>query len=303
MFNRRSLLVAPLILTLALAGGHSAFAAGQAGRNYHIYSLYHVGYWVRDIAKSRAFYKDYLGFEEPYSLNYPDGTLQMAVMKVNERQVIYLFPNAAKILPNGDNLDHLGLETDDLAALREDLLAKQIKVGEVHRGRIGDLILGVKDPDGHTFEITQLTPEGQLLQHQGRGLPATRASDRLRSATIAVADLAASVRFYRDILGFKKTSEDADTRATCMQVPNGDDFIVLTPIEKISSPTPTRGVPDYCLEVRDVAKLAERLTARAKALGFAPPTALIDSPQNGRQISVIDPDGTRVVFKEVPARS
>src|SRR5258708_14840542 len=207
MFNRRSLLVAPLILTLALAGGHSAFAAGQAGRNYHIYSLYHVGYWVRDIAKSRGFYKDYLGFEEPYSLNYPDGTLQMAVMKVNERQVIYLFPNAAKILPNGDNLDHLGLETDDLAALREDLLAKQIKVGEVHRGRIGDLILGVKDPDGHTFEITQLTPEGQLLQHQGRGLPATRASDRLRSATIAVADLAASVRFYRDILGFKKTSE------------------------------------------------------------------------------------------------
>jgi len=71
-------------------------------------SLYHVGFWVKDIAKSRAFYHDYLGFEEPYVLNRANGVLQLVVMKVNERQVIYLFPDATRILSNGDNLDHLG---------------------------------------------------------------------------------------------------------------------------------------------------------------------------------------------------
>ena len=45
----------------------------------------------------------------------------MVVMKVNERQVIYLFTDSTKILPNGDNLDHLGLETDNINAVREHL--------------------------------------------------------------------------------------------------------------------------------------------------------------------------------------
>src|SRR5882724_9964883 len=176
--------------------------AAETAREFHIPSLYHVGFWVRDIAKSRAFYKDYLGYEEPYVLNRPDGALQMVVMKVNERQVIYLFTDATKILPNGDNLDHLGLETDNIAAAREYLLAQGVKVGTVNRGRIGDLLLGVKDPDGHAYELTQFAPEGQLLQHQGRSLAPDRVSAHLRSATLAVADLAASRHFYVDVLGF-----------------------------------------------------------------------------------------------------
>src|SRR4051794_13295379 len=158
------------LLTFLLAA--SSLCAAESPRPFHLTSLYHVGFWVRDVAKQRAFYHDYLGFEEPYSLNFPDGRLQMVVMKVNERQVIYLFTDSTKILPNGDNLDHLGLETDNLAAVREHLLAAGIKVGDVHRGRIGDLLLGVKDPDGHTYEITQLEAQGQLLQHQGKALPA-----------------------------------------------------------------------------------------------------------------------------------
>ena len=97
----------------------SPLSAAETNRQFHLPSLYHVGYWVRDIAKSRAFYKDYLGYDEPYVLNRTNGVLQMVVMKVNERQVILLFPDATRILPNGDNLDHLGLETDNIAAARE----------------------------------------------------------------------------------------------------------------------------------------------------------------------------------------
>src|SRR5436190_9365681 len=216
------------LVILFVAAFGSPLVAAETAREFHLPSLYHVGYWVRDIAKSRAFYKDYLGYDEPYVLNRTNGVLQMVVMKVNERQVILLFPDATRILPNGDNLDHLGLETDNIAAAREHLLAHGVKVGAVNRGRIGDLLLGVKDPDGHTFEITQFTPEGQLLQHQGKNLSPGRVSSHLRSASITVADLASSLHFYVDILGFKKIDSDAGKSPGAgvvrLQVTDGTDY-------------------------------------------------------------------------------
>src|SRR3954447_1328931 len=109
------------LLIILIFAGRSLFAADETARKFHLSSLYHVGFWVRDLSKARVFYGDFLNYEEPYSLNRPDGSLQLVVMKVNERQVIYLFPDASKIRPNGDNLDHLGLETDNIEAVREHL--------------------------------------------------------------------------------------------------------------------------------------------------------------------------------------
>src|SRR5579883_3458928 len=179
---------------LSLIWGLAALAPIAAGqdngsRGFRIPTLYHVGFWVRDAAKTRAFYHGYLGYDEPYELHRASGELQMIVMKVNERQVIYLFPSPAKILPNGDNLDHLGLLTDNINALRDYLASKGVKVGKPNRGHIGDMMLGVKDPDGHPFEITELEPEGQLMKHQGKSLAPSRISDHLRSVTLSVANL------------------------------------------------------------------------------------------------------------------
>ena len=287
----------PILILFAAAGGSCGLLfAAEPARDFHFPSLYHVGYWVRDIAKARAFYHDFLGYEEPYVLNRPNGDLQMVVMKVNERQVIYLFTDATKILPNGDNLDHLGLETDNIAAAREHLLAHGVKVGTVNRGRIGDLLLGVKDPDGHPFEITQFTPEGQLLQHQGQSLAPSRVSSHLRSATLAVADLAASLHFYVDILGFKKLASPSGV--VRVQVPDGSDFLELAPYERKSGTEAARAAPDFCLEVADAAKTAELLTTRAKALGISPPAAVSVAADGRAQTSCLDPDGTRVILKE-----
>jgi catechol 2,3-dioxygenase-like lactoylglutathione lyase family enzyme len=288
-----------LYLALLVAVGWSnAFAADATGRDFHLSSLYHVGFWVRDIARSRAFYKDFLGYEEPYELRRPNGDLQMVVMKVNERQVIYLFTDATKILPNEDNLDHLGLETDNIEAARTHLLAHGIKVGTVNRGRIGDLLLGVDDPDGHRFEITQFALEGQLLQHQGKSLALGRVSARLRSATITTADLAASLRFYVDILGFKKIDGADHAGGVRVQVPDGTDFLELVPYTRKPGVAAARAVPDYCLEVPDATKTAEELTVRAKKLGIAPPAPVSVASDGRRQTSCVDPDGTLVVLKE-----
>jgi catechol 2,3-dioxygenase-like lactoylglutathione lyase family enzyme len=293
--NFSSTRLLPALLTLGLAA--IRLPADGTSRNFHLPALYHVGFWVRDIEKSRAFYKTYMGFDEPYVLNRANGALQMVVIKVNERQVILLFPDAAKILPDGDNLDHLGLETDNITALHDYLAAQGVKVGNPGRGHIGDMILSVNDPDGHKFEITQFEPEGQLLKHQGKNLAVTRISTHLLAASIAVSNLDASLHFYRDILGFKEIWRDCRTGAphsVHLRVPDGADYLDLRPYEKKPGADPARAVAQFYLEVPDVAKAAETLAERAKLGGFAPPAVSDDK----HEASCIDPDGTHVVLIE-----
>lgn len=270
--------------------------AQDATRAFRIPTLYHVGYWVRDAAQARDFYEKYLGFEEPYVLNHADGTLQMVVIKVNERQVIYLFPDPSRIKPNGDNLDHLGLLVDNAAALHDTLIARGLKVGAPHLGHIGDLLMGVFDPDAHGFEMTQLEPEGQLLKHQGKNLPASRISSHLRSATIVASDLDASVAFYRDKLGFMEIGKAGG--AVRLQVPDGSDFIELVPADRKGDAPGARSVPQYTLAVPDAAKAAETLAARSKSGDFPFPAPVSTAADGRRQTSVVDPDGTRIVLSE-----
>jgi catechol 2,3-dioxygenase-like lactoylglutathione lyase family enzyme len=307
----KSLLLVLLALVLSPLSAQSA--AGSPASPNHITGFFHVGFWIRNLEKSRAFYEKYLGFGEAYTLAFPDGTPSMVVLKVNDRQCIFLFPNPAKILPNGDNLDHLGLETDDAAALRDELAAKGVKVGAVHKGRVGDLILTVKDPDGHTYEIVQFLPEGQLMHHQGQDLPAGRISAHLRSVSISVADLSASSKFYHDTLGFnarqacpaacqgKGGGECHSSRCDCVEVPNTTDYIVLNPCEKKSGAEQPWAVSQYCLEVPDVAKAVDTLTQRAAQGNFPPPTPIIVGPEGKRETSVTDPDGMKVVIMEACA--
>src|SRR5215470_16103411 len=83
----------------------------------HITGLSHIALYVHDVDKSRAFYKDFLGFAEPYSLTNKDGTLHLTWIKVNDRQSIELFPDTPTNSP--DRLYHIALETDDAVAMRD----------------------------------------------------------------------------------------------------------------------------------------------------------------------------------------
>jgi catechol 2,3-dioxygenase-like lactoylglutathione lyase family enzyme len=40
--------------------------------------------YVHDIARARAYYKDFLGYGEPFKLDSPDGTLSLTFIKINE---------------------------------------------------------------------------------------------------------------------------------------------------------------------------------------------------------------------------
>ena len=63
----------------------------------------------------------------------------------------------------------------------------------------------VKDPSGYTIEFVQYTPDGWTRRDQGKFLPDTRISEHITHGGVAVTDLAATMHFYGDILGFTES--------------------------------------------------------------------------------------------------
>ena len=157
--------------------------------------------YVHDIEKSRAFYKDFLGFDEPYSIHDPDGKLHLTWIKINDEQTIELFPEKEA---GSDRLYHIALITDAVA-MREYLDAKGVQVpGKVPKGKIGNSNYFVKDPDGHFVEMVRYEPDGWTVVNKGKFMPDTRISTRMPHVGILVGDLDAAKRFYENVLGFKE---------------------------------------------------------------------------------------------------
>src|ERR1700733_7240826 len=111
-----------LLLTLGLS---LPLLAGGEPQRPHITGLSHIALYVHDMDKARAFYKDFLGFAEPYSLTNADGTIHLTWIKINDRQSIELFPEKET---NSDRLYHIALETDDADGMRGYLASRGVKV-------------------------------------------------------------------------------------------------------------------------------------------------------------------------------
>src|SRR5450755_2490390 len=77
-----------LLLALTLVPASLAWSQTGAPPRPKITGVAHIALAVHDIEKSRVYYKDFLGYGEPYKLDNPDGSLSLTFIKVNERQYI-----------------------------------------------------------------------------------------------------------------------------------------------------------------------------------------------------------------------
>src|ERR1700748_3974753 len=103
----------PNWIAILLAG--SGLISAQEPVRPRILGVAHISLFAHDYEKSRAFYRDFLGYEEPYSLKNPDGSPMMTFFKVNDRQYIELSPEKE---PNTDRLNHISVQTDNGDARR-----------------------------------------------------------------------------------------------------------------------------------------------------------------------------------------
>ncbi len=287
------------IFALVLATVPPLFAADEAQRP-HITGLSHIALYVHDVEKSRAFYKDFLGFAEPFSLTNDDGSLRLTWIKINDRQTIELFPETQT---NSDRLNHIAIETDDAEAMRVYLASRGVNVPEsTPKGRIGNLNFNIFDPDGHTVEVVQYMPDGWTMREKGKFMPDTRISTRLKHVGIIVTNLTASLKFYHDILGFQETWRGSPNTNQLswvnLKVPDGGDYVELMLSKELPPPDKRGGAHHLSLEVADIEKAKTSLEARPAFTNYSRPLQIRTGINRKRQMNLSDPDGTRVELME-----
>ena len=98
----------------------AAPAPARPSQTPRILGIAHMALFVGDLAKARVFYKDFLGFGEPFALPHPDGRDRIAFVKVNDQQYIELFDEPPR---NDGRVYHISFYTDDAQGLRTRLHA------------------------------------------------------------------------------------------------------------------------------------------------------------------------------------
>src|SRR3954466_15758757 len=70
----------------------------------------HLAVYVKDLAKTRQFYEEFLGFGEPFTLPKKDGTgTRIVFIKVNDHQYFEIFNEADR---GEGQLNHISFYTD-----------------------------------------------------------------------------------------------------------------------------------------------------------------------------------------------
>ena len=265
-----------------------------------ILGVAHIAVYARDFEKARTFYHDFLGFEEPYSLKNPNGSISMTFFKINDRQYIELAPERE---PGTDRLNHISVQTDNAEAMRVYLASKGVKVPDkVPKGRIGNSNFNIKDPEGHTVEIVQYEPDGWTAKAYGKFMPKTRISDRILHVGIIVTHPEAEISFYEDVLGFREIWRGSKSGTVLswinLKVPDGDDYIEFMLYKDAPAPTARGSAHHLCLAVPDTAATLATLNASPYRKQYERPLEVRTGTNRKRQLNIFDPDGTRTEVME-----
>lgn len=288
-------------LALAVALAVCFPLAAQQVQRPKILGVAHIALRVSDIEKSRAFYKDFLGYGEPFLLNKADGSLDLTFIKINDHQYVELFPglDAAQ-----DRLHHISVYTDDAEGMRQYLASRGVPVPErTPKGRSGNSNFNVKDPDGHAVEIVEYEPDGWSMRDKGKAMSEARISNRMLHVGIIVGNLAKSMEFYNGILGFEEfwrgSARDSETLSWVnMRVPDGSTYVEFMLYQEQPAGDRRGAQHHLCLEVEDAAKAVERLEQRPYRKTYEQKIEIRTGINRKRQVNLYDPDGTRIELME-----
>jgi catechol 2,3-dioxygenase-like lactoylglutathione lyase family enzyme len=266
-----------------------------------ITGISHVGYFVSDLPKAIAFWHDFLGFDEEYTLTKKDSNdIRIAFIKINDHQHIELFNEPPTHPPN--MMSHLCFMVDDIEAMRTYLRSKgfDVKPGNAGKTRTGDYAFEIKDPDGMLVEFVQSLPDGLEVKAAGKFEPETRISTNIYHLGFLVGNSEKSIEFYSKVLGFQETWRGgADPKVLSwinMRVPDGSDYVEFMLYDKM--PGNLGGKNHISLEVPDVVKSVAILEARPAFKIYGKELKIATGVNQKRQVNLYDPDGTRVELME-----
>jgi catechol 2,3-dioxygenase-like lactoylglutathione lyase family enzyme len=265
----------------------------------------HLAVYVKDLAKTRAFYEDFLGYEEVFTLPNKNGGggTRIVFVKVNDHQYFEIFNEADR---GEGQLNHISFYTDNADQMYVYLKSKGIEVmsdkGSVGKGQTLNKNFNVKDPDGHIVEIVEYMPDSWTAREYGKKQPATRISDHIMHVGALVGDLDKSNQFYGNILGFKEFWRGSGSPRMLswvnMRPAEGDDYLEFMLYNSLPAPD-ARGTKNHAsLTIPNADKALEEMKKRAAKVGYEREIAIQTGVNKKRQINLYDPDGTRIELME-----
>jgi catechol 2,3-dioxygenase-like lactoylglutathione lyase family enzyme len=287
------------LMFFVLAGLQAQQPAQQEVPRPRILGMPHVAFRVHDIDASRHFYKDFLGYAEPFDIKGPDGKLIMAFIKINDHQYIELSPESK---PDEPRFVHLALQTDNAEGLRQYAKSKGMKASDkpASKGRIGNTATGLDDPEGDHIDVTQYEPDGSSMKSAGKDMPDSRISRRMTHVGIHVSK-PETAHYYIDLLGFREfwrgSADGVKTSYSNLMVPEGDEYVefLFGPIDTVAQ---KGNVYHIALEVPDIDAAMAKLNANPARKDYKRPIEVKTGKNHKRQANLFDPDGSRVELME-----
>jgi catechol 2,3-dioxygenase-like lactoylglutathione lyase family enzyme len=227
--TRLRLCVGAFVLTLLVSVSALGPAASAQGAPAAVIGVESVGMTVSDMDRALDFYTGVLAFEkvsdvevvgEAYERLQGVFGLRMRVVRLRLGDEIlelteYLAPRGRPIpvdaKSNDRSFQHIAIIVRDMDEAYGWLRQHKVQhastgpqtIPEWNAGAAGIRAFYFRDPDGHTLEVLSFPPD--------KGAPKWQEKDRLflgvDHTAIVVDDTDASLRFYRDALGFKVAGE------------------------------------------------------------------------------------------------
>ena len=261
-----------------------------------VLGIAHAGFFTSDYENTCRLYGEFFGYENPFTLYREDGSVNLTIFKINDRQYVEIFKEREAGAPR---MYHFAIETDDAEAMRLYLKSKGVKVPEkTSKGKIGNLNYFVTDPNGVICEIVQYGEGSETVANYGKHMPDTRISTRMSHVGFQCPDLDKAMAFYADILGFKEVwrggADPEKVSWVHLQVPDGEDTVELMLYDSEPSAARKGSMNHICLEVDDIPTAKEILDSRPYPESCKKPSAPKYGINKKAQINYYDPDGTRV---------
>jgi len=272
-----------------------AMRAADGDKRPRILGVAHMAYYVSDLAKARAYYEDFLGFQEAFSVKSGDGTDHAVFIKINDQQFIELI---AEPPTNHGFLHDVAFQTDDARGMRTYLASIGIKVPDsISKNQAGDLSFDIRDPFGFTIQIVEYSPDSRTAESKGKFMPPFRISTHIDHVGLLIGDRDGAAKFYSDAFGFVREGD-----GTKMTIGAGPDRFELG-FERKPATVDRYHVKDHiCLSVPDVPKVAAMLMAAPAAKNFREIETHV--LENGKHVAeMYDLDGNRVELMEPPKKN
>ena len=148
-----------------------------------IAGIHHTAISTPDIERALAFYRDLLGFEEVFKLNWEvgdetldaitglrDSSARVAMLKANNACIeLFQYASPTPVTPDGERpvcdhgITHLCLQVDDVDAEYERLCEAGMRFHCPPQG-VGDTLRATygRDPDGNVVELLEVRGDSAL---------------------------------------------------------------------------------------------------------------------------------------------